>query len=166
MKGLFARMCADPDLPLFLAECNRTLGAIRLDRMYMALGLLRLQGGEGRAVAAAMPPIFVHRRGSGRIEQIVVRGVMLGAAFDLPYEEVRFAVQPGDTLLLVSDGYLEQLSPREEMLDNERCAAWFAEAVGRPAQAVIDHLLARFDGWRGGAEQADDVTIVVLEVKG
>ncbi len=165
MKGMFARMCAEPDLPLFMQECNRTLCGIRLDQMFMALGLLRLDGRACRAVAAAMPPIFVHRRRTGRIEQIVVCGVMLGTGFDLPYEEVRFAVEPGDTLLLVSDGFLEQDSPADEMLDSERCADYFAAAIGKPPPAMIDELFARFDAWRGEINQTDDVTIVVLEVK-
>jgi len=166
MKGMFARMCAEPDLSVFLQECNRTLCGIQLDQMYMALGLLRLKEYEARAVAAAMPPIFIHRRSTGRIEQITVRGMMLGAAFDLPYEEVQFTVDPGDTILLVSDGYLEQVSPSEEMLDEERCRDYFAAAIGLRPSAMIDQLLAQLDAWRGPANQLDDVTIVILEVKG
>lgn len=166
MKGMFARMCAEPDLSVFLQECNRTLCGIQLDQMYMALGLLRLKEYEARAVAAAMPPIFIHRRSTGRIEQITVRGMMLGAAFDLPYEEVRFTVDPGDTILLVSDGYLEQVSPSEEMLDEERCRNYFAAAIGLRPSAMIDQLLAQLDAWRGPVNQLDDVTIVILEVKG
>ena len=166
MKGMFARMCAEPDLTHFMQECNRTLGGIKLERMYMALGLLRLEGQAGRAVAAAMPPIFIHRRRTSRVEQITVRGVMLGAGLDLPYEEVCFAVEPGDTLLLVSDGFLEQLSPDDEMLDCERCASYLAESIGRAPAAMIDHLMARFDAWRQTVSQVDDVTIVLLEVKG
>ena len=77
-----------------------------------------------------------------------------------------FTLAAGDRILLVSDGYLEQLSPTGEMLDPERCRRYFQEAADRPSDEVIEHLLARFDDWRGATPQGDDVTLVVLEAAG
>jgi len=165
MKGLFARMCTEPNLPVFLQECNRTLCSIQLDQMFMALGLLRFEGHQARAAAAAMPPIFVYRAATGVVEQITVCGMMLGTAFDLPYEEVRFSLARGDKVLLLSDGYLEQMNADEDMLDDGRCRRYFAEAADRAPNDIIQHLLRRFDAWRGDSPQDDDVTLVVLEVR-
>ena len=163
MKGLFARLCPEPDLRTVLQECNRTLRSIELDPMYMALGLLRLEGLEARA-AAAMPPIFIHRAGRGEVEVIAVPGMLLGTEFDVPWEEVRFGLEPGDKVLLLSDGYLEQADAAEEMLDYDRCREYFRGAAGGDPAAVIDRLLERFDAWRGAVPQADDVTLVVIEI--
>ena len=166
MKGLFARLCFEPDLCTVLRESNRTLEGIELDPMYMALGLLRLDGLEARAVAAAMPPIFVFRASLGEVEQISIPGMLLGTHFEVPWEEIRFALAPGDKVFLLSDGYLEQADASETMLDYDRCRDYFLEvaAEGTP-ESVIDHLLARFDAWRGAVAQGDDVTMVVIEVR-
>jgi serine phosphatase RsbU (regulator of sigma subunit) len=165
MKGLFARLCFEPDLRTVLQECNRTLRGIELDPMYMALGLVRLEGAKARAVAAAMPPIFVFRAATGEVEQLAVPGMLLGTGFEVPWEEVRIALAGGDKMLLLSDGYLEQEGGGEEMLDHDRSQAYFREVAGASPEAVIDHLLRRFDEWRGAVPQADDVTLVVIEIK-
>ncbi len=165
MKGLFARLCHEPDLRTVLQECNRTLRGIELDPMYMALGLLRLEGERARAAAAAMPPLFVYRAARTAVEQVLVSGMLLGTGFDVPWEEVALDLAPGDKLLLLSDGYLEQIGAGEEMLDYARCAEAFLAAARETPAAVIDRLLERLDAWRGAVPQGDDVTLVVVEVR-
>jgi serine phosphatase RsbU (regulator of sigma subunit) len=166
MKGLFARLCFEPDLRTVLQECSRTLKGIELDPMYMALGLLRLDGLKARAVAAAMPPILVHRAASAAVESIPVPGMLLGTGFEVPWEEVRFALAPGDTVLLMSDGFLEQMDGAEAMIDYDRCRAYFGEAAGMAPEAAIEHLCNRLDAWRGSVPQGDDVTLVVIRILG
>lgn len=165
MKGLFVRMCSEPHLPVILSECNRTLCRINLDQMFMALGLLRLKRYEAAAVAAAMPSIFIWRAQTGEVEEVKVIGLLLGMDFELPYQEVRFTLRPGDKVLLLSDGYLEQRNRDDEMLDFDRCRAYFGEAAHGAAERIIQHLFARFDAWRGPVPQGDDVTLVILEVR-
>ncbi len=165
MKSLFARLCCEPELEGFFAECNKTLREISLGRMYMALGLVRLNGASVQAVGAAMPPLFIHRAETGRVERYPLSGMFLGTELDLPYERVGFAMVPGDTMLLVSDGYLEQAGAGGEQLYYERCSDYFAEAAGNAPERIVARLLDRFDSWRGQMPQADDVTLVVIQAK-
>jgi serine phosphatase RsbU (regulator of sigma subunit)/streptogramin lyase len=165
MKGLFTRMCAEPHLQRFFDECHRTLRAIDLGPMYMALGLLRLEGRQAVAIGAAMPPILVRRASSGCIERVPLEGLLLGTDFDLPRTETRFRLEPGDKALMMTDGFMEQFDAGDEMMDYNRCAAAFAETGALDAGATIDRLLERLDAFRGGVPQGDDVTLVVVEAK-
>jgi serine phosphatase RsbU (regulator of sigma subunit) len=162
MKGLFTRMCAEPDLRVFLDECHRTLRGIGLRPMYMALGLLRLEGGDAAAIGAAMPPILVYRAGSRAVEKVPLAGMLLGTDFDVPRVETRFALAPGDKALLITDGFVEQFDTEDQMFDYDRCLAHFLEAADRSPRAIIDHLFGRLDAFRGPAPQGDDVTLVVV----
>jgi serine phosphatase RsbU (regulator of sigma subunit) len=165
MKGLFSRMCGEPDLQVLLEECHRTLRGIGLGPMFMALGLLRLRGREARAIGAAMPPIMVRRAATGTVEMIALKGMLLGTDFDLPHVETAFTLAPGDRVLLMTDGYVEQFDEADEMMDYDRCLADFARAAGRSPEQTLDHLFARFDAFRGAMPQGDDVTFVVVEAK-
>lgn len=166
MKTLFASAPLGKDLQALFRGFNGTLHAIGRDQIYMALGLLRLRGREVHAISAAVPPLFVWRAALREVEIITLRGMFLGTEFEIPYEEAEFALEPGDQVLLLSDGYLEQLGGSRDRLDEERSASTFREVAGRPPEEVIDHLFMRLDEWRGAAPQDDDVTAVVLQFKG
>jgi ligand-binding sensor domain-containing protein/serine phosphatase RsbU (regulator of sigma subunit) len=165
MKGLFSRLCAEPELDVIFNECNRTLRSIGLGQIFMALGILRIKDGEARAMGAAMPPFFIHRAATGTVERSPLSGMFLGTEIDLPYEEIRFNILPGDTILLISDGYIEQMGPDEELLDYERCVDYFREAAGYPPEVILEELFVRFDAWRGTLPQFDDVTLVAIHAK-
>jgi serine phosphatase RsbU (regulator of sigma subunit) len=162
MKGMLTRMPVRADLPDYLGECRRSLCKFGIDQMMMALGLLRLSDHEAAFTAAALSPIFVYRAATGQVEAITVPGMMLGAEFDIPYEQARFPVHTGDRILLVTDGILEQPNAADDHFDAERCAACFREVGAREPEAIIDHLLLRLDSWRDTIAQRDDVTLVVL----
>ncbi len=165
MKGLFARLCGEPELDMIFGECNKTLRTIGLGQIFMAFGILRIKDGEARAMGAAMPPFFIHRAATGSIERSPLSGMFLGTEIDLPYEEIRFRIMPGDTILLLSDGYLEQPGPDGELLDYERCAEYFRNAVNCPPEVILEELFVRFDSWRGALPQFDDVTLLAVRAK-
>ncbi len=167
MKALFARLCAEPDLRTIFHECNRTLIGFGMEQMFMGLGLLRIAGADVRTLGAAVPSILVFRADSGRVDQILLQGMFLGTDLQIPLdEEERFTLKPGDKVLLLSDGYIEQMNQADEMLDYGRCTEYFQTAGRRPPEEIIDHLFGRFTAWRGPVAQADDVTLIVLEFRG
>ncbi len=166
MKTLLAGMPDGEDLQGLFRGFNRTLHALGNDQIYMALGLLRMRGPDVRAIAAAVPPIFLWRRASGDVEIVTLRGVFLGTELEIPYEEAHLTLGRGDQILLLSDGYLEQLAPSGERLEESRAVEYFREAGGSEPEALISRLLVKFEAWRGNAVQGDDVTLMALEYTG
>jgi serine phosphatase RsbU (regulator of sigma subunit) len=49
-------------------------------------------------------------------------------------------------------------------LVRERLAEVFRASAGMPARELVERLLARVAAWRGGREQGDDITFVVVRV--
>lgn len=166
MKTLFAGTPAGEDLQALFRGFNRTLHGIGLDQIYMALGILRLRGPDVHAISAAVPPLFVWRSAKREVEILRLRGMFLGTEFEIPYEEARLTLESGDKILLLSDGFLEQLGEAGERMDEQRASAHFLEVAGAAPGAIIGHLLQRLDAWRGPLPQDDDVTLVVIEYRG
>lgn len=73
------------------------------------------------------------------------------------------AIEPGGSLILVSDGLFEAVNPAGELFDVERMIAtldrWKSEALGE----VLARLREAVRQWQGGREPLDDETIVVIQ---
>ncbi len=167
MKALFVGTPPGDDLQALFRGFNRTLHALGHDQIYMALGLLSLKGPAVRFIAAAVPPLFVWRAAKGEVEVFTLPGMFLGTEFEIPWGEAELTLRAGDRLLLLSDGYLEQLAPSGERLEEERAVEYFREAAALPSpDALLDQMLSRLARWRSTVPQGDDVTLVLLEYGG
>jgi serine phosphatase RsbU (regulator of sigma subunit) len=92
----------------------------------------------------------------------------LGAMTRFPYCQATLRLAPGDTVLLMSDGFPERLDPADEMLGYERASSEFsAAAAAEPSgpAAVIEQLRRVAEDWAAGRTLEDDMTFVVLKVR-
>ncbi len=62
-----------------------------------------------------MPPIFIYRKQSKQVEEILLKGMPLGAIKNFPYEIKETEISSGDTLLLLSDGFPELKNENGEL---------------------------------------------------
>jgi serine phosphatase RsbU (regulator of sigma subunit) len=111
------------------------------------------------AGAGHPPPRLI--RADGSIEGVEVRGLVLGIEAAQEYEEVRLPLEPGDAVVLYTDGVLE--ARREgELYGLERLDALLARNRELPpdqlAQTVLDDCRAFAQG-----ELADDCAVVVVK---
>jgi hypothetical protein len=80
----------------------------------------------------------------------------------MPYEEKETVLQPGDSLLLHSDGIVEAHSPDREMFGFPRLKQCVADYPG--GGELIDRVLSDLHAHTGpDAEQEDDITMVTLQ---
>ncbi len=108
-------------------------------------------------------PYFVR---GGEVREIEVGGVPLGLLAGKPYREIDLALEPGDTLVLASDGLVEARGPAGEEFGNERLRAAIGRLVSLPAHALAGGLLEAVRRFAEPAEPSDDRTVVVLRVFG
>jgi serine phosphatase RsbU (regulator of sigma subunit)/anti-sigma regulatory factor (Ser/Thr protein kinase) len=89
-------------------------------------------------------------------------GMPLGLLPGMKYEEKEGLLEPGDTILLHSDGLAEAHNAEREMFGFPRL---IEHMENRPTgEAVIDDLLKALDAFTGtDAEQEDDITLVTLQ---
>ncbi len=89
----------------------------------------------------------------------------LGGSASFPYKQRETNLSPGDTVLLMSDGFPELFNDKDEMLDYPRVKEIFKEAAESPVDEIITHLFNAGEKWSNGRPQDDDITFVVLKVK-
>jgi len=165
VKGLFTAAAGTGDPPVVLAEATRAIKQMDLDRMNMGVALVRLANGRVTASAAGMPPVFIFRSHSGSVEEVALPGLPLGGLADVRYERWEADVAPGDTLLLMTDGFPELLNPDDEPFGYERARAAFASVAAGPAEEVVSGLEEAAAGWSGGRSLEDDMTFLVLKLR-
>ncbi len=165
-KSLFKAL-VDEDEPVeILSRFNSAIRGMRLSRAHMALTLARLDAGRLRIAAAGMPPVLVHRTATGEAEEITVEGLPLGGPEGFPHRQEEVAVSPGDTVLFMTDGFPELRNGAGEEVGYERTRALFQEACGCSARDVLQRLEETVDEWMDGQPPGDDVTFVVVKIRG
>lgn len=165
MKGMFTSDASRLDIRSFFNHCSRSIKGIRLGRLLMAFSLLKITGRRLAYSSAGMPPLFIHRCSAGSVDEILLKGMPLGAMKNFPYTVHEDGLEPGDTLLLLTDGLPEQKNGTGDMFDYERLRTEFlGVATGQPDE-IIRHLVAAGDAWMNGAAQEDDITLMVVRMK-
>jgi sigma-B regulation protein RsbU (phosphoserine phosphatase) len=134
-----------------------TIGCARLER--------RPDGGFEACLASGGHPYPLLVRAGGTVEEVVVRGTLLGVEAEPVLEQVPLALDPGDTLVLYTDGVVDARDESGERFGEERLYAAVGAAAGGAAEAVaaaVDEAVGAFDPSR----RRDDRAIVVLRVSG
>jgi PAS domain S-box-containing protein len=120
------------------------------------------EGFRARLASGGHPyPLLV--RAGGEVEEVLVRGALLGVEPNPVHEEVELLLRPGDTLLLHTDGVEDALGRGRERFGEARLHAAFGAAAGADAQTVaeaVDAAVAAFESGR----RRDDRAILVLRV--
>ncbi len=106
------------------------------------------------------PPLLV--RASGGFEELKgLGGMILGILPMAKYQESRAAFQPGDVLVMFSDGVTEAADPRGLDFGEQRLADLVASLRSRPAAEIAEAIHQAVAAFTEGAPAADDITVVV-----
>jgi phosphoserine phosphatase RsbU/P len=151
----------DPQPERVAEILNRALYRAGDRRAFMTFfyGLLDPASGRLDYVCAGHPfPLL--RRTSGAVEELGCGGLPLGMRprLDLAAESV--IVEPGDLLLLYTDGLPEAVDAADRAFGFERLRALVAGGGG--PETVKTRVLAAFDQHRGERALGDDVSLLVL----
>ena len=118
--------------------------------------------GSFRALHAGHCPSLIRRR-SGSVEELPVSGLPLGILSDASYEPAEGRLEPGDLLVMYSDGITEAEDPNGEEMGIERLKAALEEVGPVSAGVACDGLLERVAAFTDGEALHDDATLLVLE---
>ncbi|RMF03542.1 MAG: GAF domain-containing protein [Chloroflexi bacterium] len=93
-------------------------------------------------------------------------GLPLGIQPDIIYSQAEIDLLPGDTLLFYTDGIVEAKNSSGDMFGFDRLETVLQSIPpNAPAETVLHGLLADMEKFVGGAEQHDDITLVVVQIK-
>ncbi len=89
----------------------------------------------------------------------------LGVRKDAHYKEKTINLQPGDMLLLYTDGIIETRNSSEEEFGFERFEDLLKKAWHLPAKEIKDTIIQEIDNFTEDNPQFDDITLIVIKVK-
>jgi sigma-B regulation protein RsbU (phosphoserine phosphatase) len=144
---------------------NSSLLERRVDAQYVTL-LLMLWEAESRrltmANAGGAPPLVCR---AGEVLNVRIEGVPLGLLDDREYEEVDFQAEPGDLIILYSDGVQDQQNPTEQEYGRARLAHAAQRLCGVPAVEIVRTIYEDLDQFAETTPRFDDQTLVVMYVR-
>ena len=97
----------------------------------------------------------------GGTEAVTTGGMALGLDADAEYHAVELRLQPGDALVLYSDGVIECEDQDRQLFGEERLVEALAGQRNATAPQVLDHIIAEVARFRRGAPVSDDVSVLV-----
>ena len=117
-------------------------------------------------VSAGHGPLFWYSRATGELRDFPAHDVPLGIVPALRIKSPQIlAMQEGDVILLVTDGFLEWENRSGEQFGSARFAEAICGVADRAPDAIISELYSRVLGFADGAPQQDDLTAVVIKRK-
>ncbi len=121
--------------------------------------------GTVELVSAGHGPTMLYRRATGAVDVFGGDGIPLGIDADEKYgPHAVLRLEPGDALLLATDGFMEWLRAGDrEQFGLERMEAAFKAGASGSAQAMLDGLDAAVKEFSCGEPQHDDTTAVAIK---
>jgi sigma-B regulation protein RsbU (phosphoserine phosphatase) len=147
-----------------MAEINKHLVDSTPPEIFATLfvGVLDVESGRLRYASGGHPPPFVLRAASGNAVPLAVGGTLVGMLEGVHFPEGEALLEPGDVLVIYSDGVTEATDQGQAMLEEAGLLCALAGARGLDAQSTLERLIEAVDGFVAGAEQADDISVIVI----
>jgi phosphoserine phosphatase RsbU/P len=114
------------------------------------------------------PPMLVrrdHTTPRSAISLLPTGGPIIGTFLNEPYEQETIQLQPGDTLVMYTDGVTEALNSTDMEFGEERLRSVLTESVELSAHQEAQKIIDLVKDWQGQALQHDDLTLIVMRVK-
>jgi len=128
-----------------------------------ALGvILDLGSGKVDYASAGHDSPFVLGGSTGLRQLVTEGGPPLGAVDEFRYPVDHDRVEPGEVLLLFTDGVTEAVNDKHVLYSSERLAKALATAKVFDARRVVTAVIDDVSRFIGGAEQADDMTLLAV----
>jgi sigma-B regulation protein RsbU (phosphoserine phosphatase) len=126
------------------------------------VGCLDLRTSELGLVDAGHNTAMLAADGRAEDLQDVPKGTALGVIENAEYRQATFALPPGATLVLYTDGLTDARAANGEMFGEARLrAAIAAAATGTPA-ALVSTVFGAIERFAAGAPPEDDLTLLAL----
>ncbi|HEX4168723.1 MAG TPA: GAF domain-containing protein [Bryobacteraceae bacterium] len=160
-----------------MKSLNEALLERKVDAQYATLSLI-LWSAPTRtftvASAGTLPPLLFRKT---EIISSRVAGVPIGLLEDQEYDHVEIETEPGDLLVLSSDGVEDQLGKDADILSEEQVNSRDLESFGGnrleqsvtanlqySPQRIVEKIFADIDVFRGSTSLTDDQTVIALRV--
>ncbi len=136
---------------------NRSTLATRFASLFY--GELEKNGNFIYCNAGHPPGLLWH---AGNFRELDLGGLVLGPDPEARYDRGYVRVEPGDVIVLYSDGLIEAMGPADEEFGVDRLRATIAAHSGLAAKALAETIFQKVEAFSGLTRPTDDQTVVVL----
>ena len=120
---------------------------------------LQLSGARATVASGGHPLLW--RLGPGGAQEVGHHGTLLGAFSKVQWPEESFELEPGETLVAITDGVTDTLGGEDERFGSGRLEELLGDVRLESPAAIRERLVAALEQFQVGA-QADDTALVVL----
>ncbi|TGM06268.1 GAF domain-containing SpoIIE family protein phosphatase [Leptospira jelokensis] len=159
----------EPDIKLspsqFLTTLNHMLyGKLAGNFLTAFYGIIDLKKNSILCANAGHHAPFLIQKPTSSIEQLDVKGKILGLIPDLFYEEKTFSFSPGNRLVLYTDGITEHMSKdHNRRYDEDLFQKAILKSIELDTQQSANDLIQSAKDYVGSNEFADDVTVLLVD---
>jgi sigma-B regulation protein RsbU (phosphoserine phosphatase) len=165
LQGVLSGMTLGTDPARLFDHLNRFLcNHVEVGRYAtMFFGILDENGSLEYINAGHPSPILIRR---GVAEEAFTEGSFpVGLVPEAEYPATRIDLQPGDTLVLFSDGVTEAMNPSEELFGVARLREVLSGQMETPLDQIQKCVLESVENFSRGASQADDLTLLLVRYR-
>ncbi len=126
-------------------------------------GVLDREGSLSYVNAGHNPPILARR--DGRVELLSTESLLLGAFDFAEYQARQTRLEPGDVIVVFTDGVTEALNASNEMFGDERLERLVSASVETSAEQIRERILEEVQAFTRGLPQGDDITLLAIKAK-
>jgi phosphoserine phosphatase RsbU/P len=167
LQGVFFTTAAmDISLPGVFSRVNEYLCERSGDDRYATVfyGILDKTGRFEYVNAGHVPPLV--RRKSGALDALGSANFPVGMFPEAEYQSARVNLDPGDFLIIYTDGVSEATNIRNELFEEDRLRKMLEEFSGQTVEELAQTIRDGVKAFTQGAPQSDDITLLAIQYKG
>lgn len=150
-----------------MTKSNRLLAAYSVNCMFVTVFYAIYNTKTGLVTycnAGHNPPHLL--RSDGTVEELPRSNSLVMGVFDeIEYKEASLQLEPGDTLVVFTDGVTEAINPDKKEFGTRQLMTTLRGLAGKSSQQIIEVVRGAIKDFADGAEQSDDITMLVVKRK-
>ncbi|MGE5846176.1 MAG: PP2C family protein-serine/threonine phosphatase, partial [Ignavibacteria bacterium] len=99
----------------------------------------------------------------GKMTKLSVGGIIVGIMAEAQYDESIIDINPGEFLILFSDGITEAMNSAEEEFGDKRLTDIVLNNRKESVENIIDIIFREVKLFVGNSPQMDDMTVVIVK---
>lgn len=166
LQGVFFTTAA-MDIPIcdIFFRVNKYLCERTMESRYATVfyGVLDKDGNFEYVNAGHVPPLV--RRTSGSLDPLASTNFPVGLFAEAEYQSARVKLEPGEFVVIYTDGVSEAVDTRNEQFEEARLRKILQESPARTVDEMVGAIRNSVKAFTQGAPQSDDITVLVIQYK-
>jgi len=161
------RFSISGNLDQIVSDVNRQLSRdVKESGRFMTLFLCEIDRSNATIhwVNAGHEPAMIFDQNTAGFDELMGGGLPLGVSEKAPYQKFQCKIEPGQIILIGTDGIWESQNPSGEMFGKERFKDVIRKHAAEPAKQILNAVMGEIDNFSQEQTRGDDVTLVVVKV--